>query len=155
MFLLRVGQEAHLDEYCGHVGTDEDAERRLLQGAGTHRHAIAQRRLHRVGEPRRLLEVIRLRHLPRRDLDLARAAADDRQGLGAALRRALRLVAVAFETQREHFRARHCRTHRGVRVDADEQIRLVVVGQRGALIRGHGLVAVARQQHAHAEPRFE
>ena len=67
----------------------------------------------------------------------------------------LRLVAVLLQAEVEHLRAGDGRPQRRVGVQADEEIRLVVVGERRALIEADGLVAVAREQHAHAKPRFE
>ena len=45
LLLLRVRQEAHLDEHRRHVRADEHAERRLLDRPRAQRHALAQRRL--------------------------------------------------------------------------------------------------------------
>src|SRR5204862_5846771 len=42
-----------------------------------------------------------------------------------------------------------------VRVEADEEVRLVVVRHRCALIQRQGLIALAREQHADAEPSLE
>ena len=55
-----------------------------------------------------------------------------------AARGALRFVAVLVETQVEDLRAGGGRADRGVRVKADEQVRLVVVGDRGALVEADG-----------------
>ncbi len=102
-----------------------------------------------------LLDVARLRHLPEDDLDVARAAAEDRQRLALALRHALRLVAVVVEAQIEHFGAGCRRPHRRVRVQAEEDVRLVVVGDGRALVEADRFVAIARQDDADAEPRLE
>ena len=45
--------------------------------------------------------------------------------------------------------------HGSVRVDADEQIGLVVVGERCAGVERHGGIAVAREEDARAESRLE
>ena len=108
-----------------------------------------------LGERRRLLDVARLRHLPEDDLDVAGAAAEHRQRFGLALGHALRLVAVLLEAQIEHLGAGRRRANRRVGVEADEEVRLVVVGERRALVEVDGGIAVARQDHAHAQPRFE
>ena len=71
------------------------------------------------------------------------------------LRDPLRLVAVLLEAQVEDLGAGRRRAHRGVGVEADEEVRLVVVGERRALVEADGGVAVARQDHAHAEPGLE
>ena len=70
-----------------------------------HRHALAQRRFDGLRERRRLLDVARLRHLPQDHLDVARAAAEDRQRLALAVRHPLRGVAVLVEAQVEHLGA--------------------------------------------------
>ena len=137
LLLGRVGDEAHLDQHGRHVGADEHAERRLLNRARAHRHALAQRGFDRLGERRGLLDVARLRHLPEDHFDVARPAAEDRQRLALAARDALRLVAVLVEAQVEHLGARQPRPHRRVGVQADEEIRLVVVRDRRALVESH------------------
>ena len=67
----------------------------------------------------------------------------------------LRLGRVAVETEIEHFGARRGAADRGVGVQADEEVGLVVVGKRRAIVVVDGAVVVAREQHAHAEPGFE
>ena len=106
-----------------------------------------------VGERRRLIEVPRLREVPRHELDLARAAAEGRHAL--ARRRADGLRRVPVERRDVDRRAGRRRPQRGVRVQADEQIRLVVVGDRRALVDRHAAVVVSRQQHAEAEARLD
>ena len=68
---------------------------------------------------------------------------------------ALRLVAVLLEAQVEDFGAGRRRPHRGVGVEADEEVGLVVVGERRALVEFDGSVGVARQDHPHAEAGLE
>ena len=68
---------------------------------------------------------------------------------------ALRLFTVFLEAEVENFGAAHRRPHRRVGVQADEEIRLVVVGERRALVEPDGLIAVARQDHPRAESRLE
>ena len=85
-------------------------------------------------ERRRLLDVARLRHLPQHDLDVAIAAAEHGQRLRLCLRGLLRLVAVLGQAQEEHLGAADRRPHRRVGVQAEEQIGLVVVRERRALI---------------------
>ena len=153
--LFGVGDEAHFDEHCRHVRADEHAEGRLLDRARAHRHALAQARFDFFGERRRLLDVARLRHFPQDDLDIARTAAKNRQRLGLAFGHALRLVAVLFEAQVEDLRPGRRRADRCVGVEADEEVGLVVVGERRALVEIHRGIAVAGQDHAHAQPRFE
>ena len=155
LLLLGVGDEAHLDEHRRHVGADEHAERRLLNRARAHRHALAQRALDRLRQHRGLLDVAGLRHLPEDDFDVARAAAEDRQRFAFAPGDALRLVAVLVEAQVEDLGACRRAAHRRVGVQADEQVRLVVVGERRALVEADRLIAVARQDDAHAQPRLE
>ena len=64
------------------------------------------------------------------DLDVAIAAAEDGQRLRLRSRRLLRLIAVLGQAQEEDLGAADARPHRRVRVQADEQVGLVVVGQR-------------------------
>ena len=92
-----------------------------------------------------------LRHLPEDDVDVASAAAEDRQRLALALRHALRLCAVVAEAEIEDFRAGRRAAHRGVGVQADEQVRLVVVGHGRALVEADGLIGVAREDDARAQ----
>jgi hypothetical protein len=92
-----------------------------------------------------------LRHLPEDDVDVASAAAEDRQRLALALRHALRLCAVVAEAEIEDFRAGRRAAHRGVGVQADEQVRLVVIGHGGALVEADGLIGVAREDDARAQ----
>ena len=66
------------------------------------RHVVVERLLEHVGERRRLIEVARLREIPRHELDVARAAAEGRHALAAAGRRLRR---VAIERRDEDRRA--------------------------------------------------
>ena len=72
-----------------------------------------------------------------------------------ASRGLLGLVAVLRQAQEEDLGAADARPQRRVRVQAEEQVGLVVVGERRALIERDGLIAFAREQHADAEPRLE
>ena len=83
------------------------------------------------------------------------AAAEHRQRSRVAVRDALALLAVLLEAQVEDFRAGHRRADRGVGVQADEEIRLVVVGEAARSSSATLLIAVAREDHADAEPRLE
>ncbi len=76
-------------------------------------------------------------------------------GLGLAPGDPLRLIAVLLEAQVEDLGAGRRRADRGVGVQADEEVRLVVVGERRALVEVDGRIGVARQDHAHAQPRLE
>ena len=87
------------------------------------------------------------------ELDVARAAAEGRHALGAAGGRVRRPRHV--ERGVEDRRAGRRSPQRRVGVQADEQVGLVVVRDRGALVERHVAVVVARQQHADAEPRFD
>src|SRR5438045_1792538 len=83
-------------------------------------HALAERRLDRAGERPGLTHVASLRRLPRNDLDLAAAAADDGKGLGIAARCRACVRAESCERQIEHLRAGDRGTNRRARVQADE-----------------------------------
>ena len=130
-------------------------KRRLLKGTRTHRHALPQRRLDDLRERGRFIDVARLRHFPGRELDVTRAAAENRQRLAVAMRPPLRRIAVFVETEIEDLAPPAERAHRRVGVQADEEVSLVVVRQRGALVEADRRVAVAGQDHAHAEPGLE
>jgi hypothetical protein len=99
--------------------------------------------------------VARLRHLPQDDVDVASPAAEHGQRFALPLGRALRLRAVVLETQVEDLGAGRRRSHRRVRVEADEHIRLVVVGDRRTLVEADRLVSVARQDHARSHTRLD
>ena len=47
------------------------------------------------------------------------------------------------------------RPERRVRVQADEEIRLVVVGDRGPVVERQVAIVVSGEQHADAEPRLD
>ena len=102
----------------------------------------------RLRQRRRLLDVARLRHVPQDQLDVARAAAEDRQWIAVGVRDALGCVAILVETEVEHFRAGGGRSRRRIGMQADEQVGLVVVRHRGALVKSDGRVAVAGENHA-------
>ena len=104
-----------------------------------------------LGEAGRLVEMLRLGHLPQDQVDRAFTAAERRQqgaGFGGVAAHGRPVLA---ERHVEHLGTGHRRTHRRIGVDADEQVRLVVVGKGGARIEGDGLIAAARQQDADAE----
>ena len=155
LLFVGVRDEAELDQHRRHVGADEHAERRLLDRPRAHLHARPQRLLDQAGDHRRLLEVLELRHLPEHHLDGAIAAGRRRQHRAFHLGDAPGLGAVAVEAEEEDLGAGRLLAHRGVQVQADEQIGLVVVGEGGALVEIDGAVVLARQQRAHAEPRLE
>ena len=90
----------------------------------------------------------RLREVPQHELDVARAAAERRHAVGAAGGRVRR--GVALERGVEDRRAAGRRAQRRVGVQADEQIGLVVVRDRGALVDRHVPIVVSRQQDADA-----
>ena len=132
---LRVRQEAHLDEHRRHVGADQHAERRLLHRVRAHRGPAPERGLDDGRELGGPLDVARLRHLPEDDLDLTRAAAEDRHATPTRRARSVPLPRRTREAQVEDLRAGEACPHRGVGVKADEEVGLVVVRHRRALVR--------------------
>ena len=155
-FLLRVAEERHLDEHGRHVRRDEHAERRLLNRVRAHLDAPPQFFLDEHRERRRLAQVPGLRHVPQDQMDVARAAAEHRHGPALrVLHHLARLGAEAVEAEVEHLRALDVPVRRRVRVQADEQVRLVVVGDRRALVVRHDAVVVAREEHPDAKPGVE
>ena len=109
-------------------------------------------------ERRRLIDVACLRHFPGDDLDVAGARRRSTGSGSTAARRAPRCCASSPNPSTlsvEYLDAGGGRSHRRVGVQAEEQVGLVVVGERGPLIDRDVLVAVAREQHAHAETALE
>ena len=104
------------------------------------------------GEGHRLIEVVRLRQVPRHQLDVAHAAAEGRHAIDAGERAR---DGGALEGRVINGRAGGVRPERRVRVQADEEIGLVVVGDGGPVVERHVAVVVSRQQHANAEPRLD
>ena len=76
-------------------------------------------------------------------------------GTGMPRLRRPRGALVILEAQRQHLRAARRRSHRRVGVQADEEIGLVVVGERRPPIDRHVLVAVAREEHAQAHAALD
>ena len=66
-----------------HVGRLEDAKRRAIDRLCRQRHAVVELLLQHVRERRRLIEMPRLREIPRHQLDVAGAAAEGRHALAA------------------------------------------------------------------------
>ena len=92
----------------------------------------------------------RLREIPRNQLDVAQPAAERRQTFHAARRLGRRRAPV--ERRIENRRAGRRLPQRRVDVQAQEQIRLVVVRDRRALVERDVAVIVSREQDADAEP---
>ena len=115
--------------------------------------AVVQLRLEQLRQRVGFLEVRRLREVPRHEFDFARAAADRRHALGR--QGARRLRGAGLERRGVDRPAGERRAERRVGVQADEQIRLVVVGHRRPIVDRHAAVVVARQQHADAEARLD
>ena len=123
-------------------------------GARRQRNAIAELAFEQLRQRVRVADMRGLGEVPRHELDVARAAADRRHPVGGQ-RRASGLAGVGLERGRVDRRAGKRRPQRRVRVQADEQIGLAVVGDRRALVDRHAAVVVSREQHPDAEPRFD
>ena len=104
----------------------------------------------------RSVQMRRLRELPFDERNFARAATEDRQHGSIGLRLAPRIFAEAIEAERENRGTAGGRSRRSVCVQTDEQVGLVVVGDRGAAVCADAIVAVfVGQQDAHAEASFD
>ncbi len=86
---------------------------------------------------------------------LAGAAAEHRERVPFGLGHALRLVAVVGQAQVEDLGARRGRPDGGVGVEADEQVGLVVVGDRRTLVEPDGLVAVPGEDDERPQPGLD
>ena len=103
----------------------------------------------------RLFKVARLRRLPQDEVDLARAAAQGRQDDGAVAGALARLGVGAFHREEIHLRALERRPHRRIGVDAQEDVGLVVVGKRSAIVERQRTIVLAGQEHLGAEAAFD
>ncbi len=146
LFLFRVGDEAHFDQHRRHVGADEHPERRLLKSTDAHGHTLPEGPLDKTGKLRGLVDVTRLCHLPADHLDVADATPEHRNR-HAGLCRPLCLLTIIRQAEIEDLRARGCRPCRRVCVKAEEEIGLVVVGDSRPLVKAHGLIPVASEDH--------
>ena len=118
--VIGVGQKPHLDEHGGHVGADEQPQRRLHRGRA-YIGTLRSREVAARESPPSVADRSRERHLrqlPRHDVDHARAAADDRHRRAPRDRLAAALVVV--EAERQHLRAADGRRSDGIGVQADE-----------------------------------
>ena len=131
--LIRVGEKPHLHQHSRHVGADQHPERCLLEPARAHRDPEAELVGHGQGPAGRLVPVAQLRQLPRYDVEDPRAAADHRHWLAGEPGRLA------------HFGAGGRFADRRIRVEADEQIRPVVVGDGRPLVKCHGGVGGSGQ----------
>ena len=95
-----------------------------------------------------------LREIPRHEFDVAGAAADGQHPVGGH-RRASGLAGVGLESGGVDGRAVQRRPQRRIRMQADEQVGLAVVGDRRAVVDRHAPVVVSRGQDANAESRFD
>ena len=116
------------------------------------RDAIAKPFLEDSGERHRLIEMVRLGLVPRHQLDVAQAAAEGRHAVDAGERAGHR---GGVEGRVVNGCAGGGRPERRVRVQADEEIGFVVVGDGGAIVERQLAIVVAREQDANAEPRLD
>ncbi len=151
LLLVGVADERHLDEHGRHRRAHQHAEGRLLHpaplAARDHRELLLDAR----GEGGGLLEVLGLRHVPEDEREVGAP-----RGLAERLRRALRLghpprlVVARLVGEEVHLAPLRPPRAAGVRVDRDEEVGLVVVRDRGALVEPHLRVAVAGQEDLEA-----
>ena len=152
LFLFGIAQIAELDEDGRHVRRRQHAQRRPAGGPHIERHAALELLLQRAREDRGLIDVADLRLVPQHHFDVAGAAAEDRHALRHEL---LARPGLVGKGRHQNRCARRARFGRGVRVQTDEEIGLVVVGDRRAVVERHVPVIVAREQDAKTEPSFE
>ena len=115
----------------------------------------AQRLFDEAGERRRLLEIARLRRLPQNQIDGAIAAAERRQRRGVLVGSLAGLGVGALDGQVVDLGALHRRPHRGVGVDAEEHVGLLVVGERRSIVERHRAIVLAGQEHPQPEAAFD
>ena len=116
-------------------------------GARAHRHPSAQRCLERLAkEP--IPRCAAACAISQRMTSISRVPPPKTGNASPALRDALPSARRSLEAQVEDLRARRGCPYRRVGMQADEQVRLVVVGKRRPFVERDGLVSVAREQHA-------
>ena len=124
-----------------------------MDAPSAHRDPGAQllgERLRPEGGP---VDETELRPLPRHDVEPPRAAAHHRDPFASALRVARALVLDGAEI--EDLGPGRGLPHRRVRMEADEQVGAVVVGDGRALVEGHVDVARAGEHDAQPEPSLD
>ena len=147
---LRVGDERDLREHAGHAGADEHDEGRLLHAEVAHvvllrsRSTIARCTI--VAKSRDssslLLSVMAFTMsgrlcIVRPEAEFSRAATASRLG-------------VRREVQEVGLDAARLGVSAGVRVNREEQVRLLAVGDRRPLLERHEHVGAAREHHLDA-----
>ena len=153
--LVGVRDEPRLHEDRRHVGAGQHPEGRLPDRPRTQRNAPAQLVADERGQVGRRRQVARLGHLPRDHVDVADAAAGHRQVAPLAFGQFARLPAVLVDAEVVHLGSRDRVAQGRVGVQADEQVRAVVVGRRGAPVRADERVAGAGQDDPHAQAAFQ
>ncbi len=152
---------------AGIVAPNQDAERRLLHAAVLELQHLVQLALDHVGEALALAHVVGLRQVPEDELEILRVVGgaggigwrSPRRGAGraaglAVLRRSGgRGPGVRrLRAQEVGLRAVGAGAQRGVQMDRDEEVRLVLVGDgRGRMSRRHQGVLGAGEHHPDAE----
>ena len=135
-----VGDERHLDEDRRHRRADEHAERRLLDAAVRRVGDRVQLDLDRLGELARLLQVRALREVPEDEVEVgvgrSRRRGARRRAVGGVLAAGdlLRDLVGRLEREVVGLGALGRGRARRVGVDRKEEVRLLVVGDRGAVV---------------------
>ena len=136
LLLLRVREEGHLDQHRRHVGADQHAG---TAPAGSSAGPSAPARAARLRPPaasaaeRSMWRAWASSHGV---TSMSRAPPPNTgSDIGVAVRHPLAFFAVRLEAQIEDLGAGRAGPHRGVGVEADEQVGLVVVGDRGPLVQ--------------------
>ena len=96
-----------------------------------------------------------MRHLPRNHVDLPDAAARHRQVASVTVGDLAGLLAVLVDAEVVHLGARHDVAQCRVRVQADEEVRAVVVGNGGPSVEGDDGVAAASEDNADTQQAFQ